>query len=165
MAPDNSFEVRVLGCTLNTDCILMSAVDRTTAFVYGDVVFSGGQLSTRLTPSEASLMLPSGAIQSIVGTMSVKSPFPRDVPCMDLVCTTYGRACSRALTPLNSTHATSEARCFCETLLGLSVDPALCVHVVCDDCEEGVTSIVNIAVDKSGSTVVESDAGNEEAVE
>jgi hypothetical protein len=93
MAPDGSCEVRVLGCTLNTDCILrlMSAVDRTTAFVYGDAVFSGGQLSTRLTPSEASLMLPSGAIQSIVGTMSVKSPFPRDVPCLDLVCTTYGR--------------------------------------------------------------------------
>jgi hypothetical protein len=145
--------------------MLMSAVDRTTAFVYGDAVFSGGPLSTRVAPSEAWLMLPLGAIESIVGTISVKSPVLRDMPCMPVApeCTPYGRACSRALTPLNATHATSEAKCACETLLGSAVDPALCVHVVCDDCEEGITSIVNIAVDKSGSSVVESGAGNKEA--
>jgi hypothetical protein len=145
--------------------MLMGAVDCTTAFVYGDAVFSGGPLSTRVAPSEAWLMLPLGAIESIVGTISVKSPVPRDVPCMDPVCTPYGRACSRVLAPLNATHATSEAKCACATLRGSAVDPALCVHVVCDDCEEGVTSIVNIAVDKSGSTAVESDAGNGEAVD
>ena len=160
MAPDGSCEVRAADCTLTTDCMLLSAVDRTTAFVYGGSVFSGGPLSSRVAPSEAWLTLPFGAIESIVGTISVKSPVLRDMPCMAPVCTPYGRACSRAVTPLNATHATSEATCACETLLGLAVDSAMCVHVVCDDCEEVVTSIVKIAFDKFGSTEVESDAGN-----
>ena len=73
-APDGSFEVRAADCKLTTDCMLMGAVDCTTAFVYGDAVFSGGPLSTRVAPSEAWLMLPLGAIESIVGTISVKSP-------------------------------------------------------------------------------------------
>ena len=133
---------------MKTDCMLIGAVDRMTMLVTGDAVFPGDPMSMQGTPSEGRLMLPLGAIQFIVDLRQVAHHAVSAVHALFATCT----ACSWVRTPLNATHATLEATCTCEMLLGSAVDSALCVHVVCDACEdsEGIKSVVNIAFVRQG---------------
>ena len=150
MAPDGSCELRAVDCTMKTDCMLIGAVDRTTTLMTGEcgVLRRSNEHARHPERRAAHAALGRHSVHRRYVLRQVAHHAGSAVHALFAPCT----ACSWVRTPLNATHATLEATCTCKMLLGSAVDSALCVHVVCDACEEseGIQSVVNIAFVRQG---------------